>query len=92
MTGETLLKTIKVPTNLANLSSRLPKSNYVKTRASEGNILSSFTKDGIVKSSSVRQGNTIGRGGDRDQEISTLSKRGDNSHDNEYENRSIPAI
>ena len=66
-----------MPTNLANLSSRLPKSNYVKTRASEGNILSSFTKDGIVKSSSVRQGNTIGRGGDRDQE-STLSKRGDN--------------
>ena len=54
MTGETLLKTIKVPTNLANLSSRLPKSNYVKTRASEANILSSFTKDGVVKSSSVR--------------------------------------
>jgi len=54
MTGETLLKTIKVPTNLANLSSRLPKSNYVKTRASEANILTSFTKDGVVKSSSVR--------------------------------------
>lgn len=26
--GEALLKTIKVPANLANLSSRLPKSNY----------------------------------------------------------------
>ena len=33
--GETLLKTIKVPTNLANLSSRLPRSNYEKTRHSE---------------------------------------------------------
>ena len=30
--GESLLKTIKVPANLANLSSRLPKSNYEKSR------------------------------------------------------------
>ena len=33
LVGEDLLKTIKVPANLANLSSRLPKSNYEKTRA-----------------------------------------------------------
>ena len=33
LAGEDLLKTIKVPANLANLSSRLPKSNYEKTRA-----------------------------------------------------------
>lgn len=32
LTGEALLKTIKVPANLANLSSRLPKSNYQKER------------------------------------------------------------
>ena len=28
LAGESLLKTIKVPANLANLSIRLPKSNY----------------------------------------------------------------
>ena len=28
LVGDALLKTIKVPANLANLSSRLPKSNY----------------------------------------------------------------
>jgi len=33
--GEALLKTIKVPANLANLSSRLPKSNYQRTRAED---------------------------------------------------------
>ena len=33
--GDALLKTIKVPANLANLSSRLPKSNYQRARASE---------------------------------------------------------
>lgn len=33
LAGADLLKTIKVPANLANLSSRLPKSNYQKTRA-----------------------------------------------------------
>ena len=33
LAGADLLKTIKVPANLANLSGRLPKSNYQKTRA-----------------------------------------------------------
>ena len=32
LAGADLLKTIKVPANLANLSSRLPKSNYQKSR------------------------------------------------------------
>ena len=38
--GEALLKTIKVPTNLANLSSRLPKSNYQRTRSDEISLAS----------------------------------------------------
>ena len=48
--GEDLLKTIKVPANLANLSSRLPKSNYEKTRAV--NSLSSLKRrENLTKTS-----------------------------------------
>ena len=43
------MKTIKVPANLANLSSRLPKSNYEKTRGSEHNILAR-NRENLVKS------------------------------------------
>lgn len=54
--GETLLKTIKVPTNLANLSSRLPRSNYEKTRHSEHSVLANMNEKDIMvpKTSSVR--------------------------------------
>ena len=40
LSGEALLKTIKVPANLANLSSRLPKSNYQRSRREEVELVS----------------------------------------------------
>ena len=35
LNGEALLKTIKVPMNLANLSHRLPKANYATLQSDE---------------------------------------------------------
>ena len=57
------MKTIKVPANLANLSSRLPKSNYEKTRGSEHNVLMR-NRENLVKSQSTRNSATIGNESD----------------------------
>jgi len=51
--GEALLKTIKVPANLANLSSRLPKSNYQRTRGEDISLASLRNRD-QTKTSSTR--------------------------------------
>ena len=58
--GEDLLKTIKVPANLANLSSRLPKSNYEKTRAQAQNSLTTVKRRAdLTKTSQNRQAQSL---------------------------------
>ena len=49
--GGDLLKTIKVPANLANLSSRLPKSNYEKTRAVNNSLSNMKRRENLTKTS-----------------------------------------
>jgi len=67
--GEALLKTIKVPANLANLSSRLPKSNYQKTRGDEISLASLRNRETHTKTSSTRHAQSLAEEtrGDRSQ-------------------------
>ena len=53
LVGDALLKTIKVPANLANLSSRLPRSNYQKSRKDDVVELVSITNQNNGYSSNL---------------------------------------
>ena len=57
--GDALLKTIKVPANLANLSSRLPKSNYQRTRGDEISLASIRNRETLTKTSSTRNSQSL---------------------------------
>ena len=58
LAGEDLLKTIKVPANLANLSSRLPKSNYEKTRA-QNSLSNVKRRENLTKTSQNRNAQSL---------------------------------
>ena len=87
LTGETLLKTIKVPTNLANLSSRLPKSNYEKTRGSEHSVLlNQRNLESLNKSTQNRKSHSVYQDSDVQQNQSNARQDLPKPH-NEYDSR-----
>lgn len=58
-----------MPANLANLSSRLPKSNYQKTRGDEISLASLRNREAHTKTSSTRNSQSLAEEtrGDRSQ-------------------------
>ena len=59
LSGEALLKTIKVPANLANLSSRLPRSNYEKTRSDDISLANLHNRETHTKTSTARNSQSL---------------------------------